>query len=122
MSSPAAAGQYSVSAGVYTPFDSVDTALPVLIFFRYTVAGSAGADGETITISNLVQGAVGISSFDYQGQYAGRYIGVHLPNIVTNKLSLPTKEQDWIIGEIDFQAFANASNIVAYIYLSENLQ
>lgn len=111
--SASAAGIYSLSSATYT-FNTADSAAPILISYRYTVT-----TGETMQINNLVQGAVSISSFDYQGQYAGRYIGVHLPYIVTGKFSLPTKEQDWIIGEMDFDAFANASNVVAYMYFIE---
>ena len=106
-------GQYSVSAGQYT-FAAADTGLVVLISFEYSITG-----GDTITYANIAQGAVSFSKVRYQGQYGGRMVGILLPNCVGNKFNLPTKQKDFVVGEMDFECFADALNNIAYIYTTE---
>jgi len=106
-------GQYSVAAGVYT-FNAADAGVNVLIGYAYTATS-----GYTVTINQTVQGAVGIFGLRYQGRYANRRIGLWLPNCVSNKFSIPTKQQDFVMSEIDFEAFAGPSGNVGYLYLAE---
>ena len=106
-------GQYSVSAGVYT-LASADDGVEVLAAYAYS-----SVTGMTESIIQQVQGQVGVYGFRYQGQYAGRKIGLYLPNCVSSKFTLPTKQQDFILSEIDFEAFANPAGQVGYLYLAE---
>ncbi len=62
---------------------------------------------------------MGIYSFIYQGLYGGRKVTVQLPNCVSNKFALPTNQAKFVIGEIDFDCFANAAGTVATLGLPE---
>jgi len=106
-----ATGQYSATAGVYT-FAAADTTLGVLISYEYTVSGS----GTTVTMNNQLQGNFGLLQLRYQGVYAGRKLGVYLPNFVTNTFNMDSKEGDFTIPELDGEAFADSTNIVANLY------
>ena len=111
---PTAGSTYvSSPAGVYS-FATADAATKLLVSYTYTVA-----TGQNIVVPNLVQGSVGIFSLVYQGQYAGRRITVQLLNCVSSKFNLPTKQADFIIGEIDLECFAAANNQVAILGLNE---
>jgi len=112
VASAPATGQYSVAAGVYT-FATADASRPVVISFEYTVT-----TGVTLTLLSHVQGSVALSSIRYQGEYGGRNVGVYLPNVVGATLNVPTKQGDFGVPEMDFEAFADASNKVAYLYLA----
>lgn len=107
-------GQYAVStSGVYT-FSAADGGANLQFGYYYTVT-----TGQTLTVVQFVQGEVGIQGLRYQGRYGGRRIGVYLPNIVTSKFNIPTKQQDFVLDEIDFEGFAGPSGTVGYIYLCE---
>lgn len=114
VSSSPAVGQYSVSAaGVYA-FNAGDLGSAILIGYGYI-----SATGFTVTVQQTVQGAVGIYGLRYQGRYANRRIGLYLPNVVSNKFSLPTKQQDFVMSEIDFEAFSGPGGQVGYLYFAE---
>jgi len=106
-------GQYAVTAGVYT-FAAADTLLPVLISYEFTVSAS----GSTMNLQNQLQGNFGLVQLRYQGVYAGKKLGVYLPNCVGNTFNIDTKEGDFVIGEMDFEAFSDSSNNVAFIYFA----
>jgi len=113
-SSPAQ-GQYvfNKTTGVVT-LNASDQGVIVLQAYSYTVTS-----GYTETIIQQVQGQVGIYALQYQGRYASRRIGLRLPNVVSSKFNLPTKQQDFVLGEINFEAFADPSGNVGYLYLAE---
>jgi hypothetical protein len=115
-SSPAA-GQYSVSAGVYT-FNSSDNAAAVLIYYSYTVS-----TGNKITLANQLQGPLPMfevslkETFNYFG--STKDLCVKLNACVSSKLSLPFSNSKFTIAEFDFQAIADASNNIGTISLAE---
>lgn len=109
-----AIGQYKVTAGGQYTFYSGDAAATVFINYAYSVTG-----GFTVTVPQILQGSVAALKLRYQGQYGGRNVGLVIPNVVTNKFTLPTKQQDFVMGEIDFEAFVDATGNVAYLYLAD---
>ena len=94
-SSPAA-GQYSVSAGVYT-FNSSDNAAAVLIYYSYTVS-----TGNKITLANQLQGPLPMfevslkETFNYFG--STKDLCVKLNACVSSKLSLPFSNSKFTIA------------------------
>lgn len=111
VSSPAA-GQYSVSAGVYT-FSSADAGAAVLISYTYTVASS----GESIAVSSqLIGPSITFSANLFASDPStGKQFSVLLYNCVAEKLSFGTKVEDFLIPELDFQCFANAAGQVCQL-------
>lgn len=114
VASVTATGQYSVSAGVYT-FDTADSSRSVVISYEYTVT-----TGNTLTMLSHPQGQVALTSIRYQGYYGGRLVGVLIPNAVGSTLSIPSKQGDFAVPELDFEAFADSTGKVAILYLPSN--
>jgi hypothetical protein len=104
-----AAGQYKVAAGVYT-FDVADAGLGVLISYLYT--NTAG--GIEVIMTNRPQGYGPIVELYFDQPYRGLN-GVHLYYARLNSIKMPTKRNDYVIAEVDYEAFANpAGNILAW--------
>lgn len=108
-SSPAA-GQYSVSSGVFT-FAGADTGKFPLISYSYTVAAS----GQTLKVSQQLVGAAPTFTLILGGGYGPT--GVAMPALklyacTGNKLSFATKQNDFAIPNFEFMAFANAAGQV----------
>jgi hypothetical protein len=111
VTTPAAAGQYSVNfaTGVYS-FSSADEGQPVLISYTYNITSS----GNTITITNQIAGTTPTFKATFYTTYAGKGTALRLNSCVASKLSLPTKIDDWTIEELDFSAYADASGTIGY--------
>lgn len=107
-------GQYTVSAGLYT-FAAADTGLGVLISYTYTVTS-----GNILTVNNHVQGYGPqlelFLSNPYQEFTAGVPNYLHLYSVKINKWSLPFKRADYMISDIEGEAYANAAGKVMDFY------
>lgn len=111
-SSPAT-GQYAVTAGVYT-FASSDVGHVMWISYSYTSAA-----GKTIAYSNQIMGSGTVFGITFWNRYQGGNFGVKLYAAMISKLSLPFKNDDFAIANLDFQAYAAADGKIADIYTSE---
>jgi len=107
---PSAAGQYSVNfaTGLYT-FSSADASAAVLISYTYNVATS----GNKLTLTNQPMGITPTFKATFYSAYNGT--ALRLNACTANKLSLPTKLDNWTISELDFIAFADASGTIGYL-------
>jgi hypothetical protein len=114
-SSPAA-GQYSVNTatGVYT-FAAADTGSAVIISYLFTVAAS----GTQLNITNQLMGFAPTVQVLLSEIYNGNQFSVLLYNTMASKLNFATKQEDFIVPELDFEAFANSAGQVIDIYSSE---
>ena len=111
VTTPAAAGQYSVNfaTGVYT-FSSADAGLAVLISYTYTVTSS----GQEVKITNQLMGILPTFKATFYTTYQGKGTALRLNACAASKLTLPTRLDDWTIEELDFMAFADASNAIGF--------
>lgn len=100
-------GQYKVTAGVYT-FAAADTTLGVNISYKYTVSST----GQLLTISNPLIGTSPQFSLVLEQQYGTSKSVLTLNACMANKLAIQSKLEDFTIPELDFSAFADASNTV----------
>jgi hypothetical protein len=115
VASAPAAGQYAASGtGVYT-FAAADTGKAVLISYTYTTA----ATGQRITIANQLIGSAPTFKVVLSESYQGKVLQVELNQCVSTKLMLPTKHQDFIIPEIDFEAFVDAAGNLGSLSVAE---
>lgn len=98
-------GQYKVSnVGVYT-FAAADTTLGVLIDYTYQpVTG-----GVSMQFTNQLLGIAPTFSLSLLLPRGAQQGSIYLPNCLSNKLTLPTKLEDYLIPEFDFEAFADAT-------------
>jgi hypothetical protein len=107
-------GQYSVSAGVYT-FAAADTTLSVGISYAYTTASGS----QLITITNQLMGAAPQFQVNLTNTYQAKLLALQLNACISTKLSLPFKNEDWTISEIDIEAFTDASNTLGTLTVTD---
>lgn len=108
-SAPAAAGQYSESAGTYT-FDASDAGTQVLISYTYT-----NTTGNLLTITNQLQGQAPLFSIWFATMYNGQQAMFKLPACTASKLTLASKMGDWNIDNFEFEAQDDGSGNIAYL-------
>ncbi len=115
VASAPAVGQYSVSAGVYS-FSSGDAGRALLVSYSYTQSSSGS--GSRALLANKVMGTAPTFQIDFyqtNPNIAGAQWSLRLYNCVSTKLSVASKNQDFVVPEMDFEAFANAANSIGEI-------
>jgi hypothetical protein len=115
VASAPATGQYSVSAGVYT-FAAADTGKTVYISYQYTAASTTAPK---IDVMNLPMGYAPSFSIDFYMPYQGKQLVITAGNVVSNKLSMATKQDDFMVPEIDFDVYADANNKILTFALTD---
>lgn len=103
-------GQYAVniSTGAYT-FAAADTGKVVFISYSYN---STSTVAKTSVVQNIAMGQAPTFRADFFNQLGGNGLALTLFACVSNKLALQTKIDDFMIPELDFSAFADASGNV----------
>jgi hypothetical protein len=108
-------GQYSVTAGGVYTFASADQNAQVLISYTFT----ASTTGTQLNITNQLMGFAPTIQVLLETVYNANQFSVLLYSVVASKLSFTTKQEDFIIPEFDFEAFANSAGQVIDIYSNE---
>jgi hypothetical protein len=119
VTTPAAAGQYSVNlaTGIYT-FAAADAAAALLVSYLYSTNA-----GQKLVLTNQLIGytptfkATFYTTKTTQGVPAG--LALVLNACTATKLSLPTKIDDYEIQEFDFSAFADATGAIGTLSVNE---
>jgi hypothetical protein len=111
------AGQYAVTAGVYT-FSSADhvSGISVLISFAYSF--TAGATGQSMIITSQPIGTTPTFSWIYKTTLYGATYLVNMYQSVGGKFSLAHKLSAFAMPEYDFEFFANAQQQVGLVSLA----
>jgi hypothetical protein len=101
-----ATGQYTVdvATGTYT-FAAVDEGKALLIDYTYSAT-----TGFTMASGNPLMGNTPKFSASFTQTYGGNTMTISMPNCVGSKYSLPTKIDDYVMEEFDFQAFAGVGS------------
>lgn len=101
-------GQYAfnTSTGVYT-FAAGDSGVTMLVNYLYTVS-----TGFNIALNNLLMGTTPQFQATLMQQFEANQIVLVLFKCVASKLSYPTKLDDYVLVDFEFQAFANAAGSV----------
>lgn len=111
VSSGPTTGQYSVSAGVYT-FAAADTGIVMKISYSYTDSTS----GETITLSNQLMGfAPEFRAFLFSN-FRTKRLGIELYSCTLGQLTVPTKQEDFWMADLTFDASVDATDTLGAIY------
>jgi hypothetical protein len=106
-------GQYSVNSGtgIYT-FAAADTLLGVLISYSSTDATA----GETITLKNQLMGfAPEFRAFLFSA-FRTKRLGIELYSCTLGQLTIPTKQEDFWMADITFDASVDSSDTLGQIY------
>lgn len=104
-------GEYSVDSGtgIYT-FNMAQASVDVLLNYLYT-----DASGNTVVISNQLMGTTPKFRLVLSQIYDAKTFTLVLYSCVAEKLSLPLKQDDYLIADFSFQAQANAAGNIGYI-------
>lgn len=109
-----AQGEYSVASGVYT-FNPADVGLGMLISYAYTTV-----NGSLVTVGNHVQGygpqfeIYVAETYDEKTANVPNYL--HCFACKATKFSLPLKRADYLIADIEGEAYANSAGNVYELY------
>lgn len=106
-------GQFSVAAGVFT-FAAADAGVPVLFDYLYTDA----SNGRTITLTNQLMGVAPSFKLLLAEKYDTSTLVVQLNKVVGAKLSMPLKQDDFMISELELAAFTDSTNTLGFISLT----
>ena len=113
------AGQYAVNAaGGYT-FATADIGQALLFYYSYTITTA-----KKITVNNPLLGTGPAFQLNVKEQYTNNAGTVNTMFVKLNacrssKLTFPFKNVDYTIQEFDFQAFADQSNTIGTITVTE---
>lgn len=107
-------GQYSVSGSTYT-FATADNNAQILVSYTNTAA----ATGVQANIKNQLMGFAPTIQVLLETVYNNNQFSVLLYAAVASKLTFATKQEDFIVPEFDFEAFANAAGQIIDIYSNE---
>jgi hypothetical protein len=113
-----AVGQYTVNTatGTYTFSAAANTAgATVVISYMYALP----ATGTQLNITNQLMGFAPVIQVLLGNFYNNNQFNVLLYSVIASKLNFATKQEDFILPEFDFEAFANASGQVMDIYSNE---
>lgn len=113
VTSSANAGQYTVAAAVMT-FTAADAGKRIQYQYDYTTT-----TGKTITLTNNMMGTAPIFEIEMYTTLDGKNITLLLNACTTNKLGFNFKQEDFLIPDFDFSAFADSADIIGYLYLDE---
>ncbi|OVE46691.1 hypothetical protein [Chromobacterium violaceum] len=114
-----ASGQYTVSAGGQYTFAAADAGKTVFINYEYTVDATSAPDATQSTVMNLPMGSAPSFTADLFIPYQGKSMKLTLFSAIAGKLSLATKQDDFMVPEFDFEAFADPMGRVIRWSLSE---
>jgi hypothetical protein len=107
-------GQYKVSAvGVYT-FAAVDTGKSFLFDYTYNMAAS----GKRLDITNQLMGSIPVFQIHASSSFQGKFLTLQLFACTSDKLSMPFKQDDFLVHDIPFEAQANAADQIGFLSVS----
>lgn len=109
------AGQYSVANGVYT-FAAADAGKTVYIAFQYTATSTGAKKG---VISSQVMGPAPKFRTDLSIPYGSKMLTLAFTTCVSSKITLATKQDDYLIPEMDIDGIGDAFGNVGFWSISE---
>lgn len=106
VASAPAVGQYSVvvATGVYT-FNAADVGTAAYISYEYTATSTVASK---ILMTNQLMGYAPQIIVELSAPYNGHQMNVHLNSCYCSKLTLPFKNEDFSVQELDWTAIADA--------------
>lgn len=106
-------GQYSVAAGVFT-FAAADTGKRVFISYAYSATNVQVPGSTKMTINNLPMGSAPIVKLDVWFTKNGKQFSTQYPKAMASKLGWQSKQDDYMVPEIEFMCFADDAGVAMY--------
>jgi hypothetical protein len=111
------AGQYKVTAGVYT-FCAADNVSGVSVKISYAYTATTAGSGN-FTINNQLLGLSPFFKTVLSMSYQGKFLNITLNRCMASKLSLATKLEDFVIPGFDFSAMVDDSDVIGVVSVTE---
>lgn len=108
-------GQYALAAGVYT-FAAADAGKQMFLSYQFT---ATSATAKKMTIANLPMGQAPTFKGDFYTKYGGKQLVITIPLCISSKFTFSTKQDDFMVPEIDFEGFADSAGNACYMALGE---
>lgn len=106
-------GEYSYTNGTIT-FAEEDAGLKIQYQFDYTVT-----TGKTIAITNNIMGTAPSFELEFYANLDNTPIVFAFNKVITSALGMSFKNEDYLIPNVSFQCYADAADIVGYVYVPE---
>lgn len=101
-------GQYTTDgAGAYV-FAVADVGKTVFIDYQHLTA----AAGKLLTVTNLPMGLTPTFSVDFGMQRNGKVMTLKWPKVTSSKLAMSSKQEDFMIPELDMSCLADDNGVV----------
>lgn len=101
-------GQYTCNgAGAYT-FAAADVGKTIFTDYQHIAAAS----GQLLKVQNLPMGLNPTFSVDFSMQRNGKILTLTWPRVVAAKLAMSSKQEDFVIPELDMSCLADDSGLV----------
>lgn len=106
-------GQYTVADGIYRVAPSAQERT-LLVSYEYR---ATTAKGQIFQLTNDVMGPTPSFTLLLQNSFDGKNLVMKLNRVVSSKLSLPFKNDDYAVYDFNAQAFADAADQIGYLSL-----
>lgn len=108
-------GQYTVTTDGHYVFANGDAGKRVFLNFEYDTGNQGVSPGKRSTVMNLPMGAAPTFTADLFLPYQGKNMKITLHSCIASKLALATKQDDFLVPDFDFEAFADPiGNVLSY--------
>lgn len=101
----------NITSGTYY-FNTADNGSNVLISYTY----QNSTRGKTITLVNQIMGYAPQWRADFWGTFRNKYFGIRLNQVTMGTWSIPTKLEDYWVSDLTFDANADSTNNLGYIF------
>jgi hypothetical protein len=110
-----AVGQYNVNSttGVYT-FSAADVAAFTPVYISYT--WNNATRGATVLLKNQFMGYAPQLRLFLANTFRNQYVGIELYAVTMGSFNMPTKQEDFWISDVDFDASCDASGTLGAMY------
>ena len=112
-----AAGQYTTDGNGNYVFSAADIAANRTVYIDYQTMNATA--GQIMTINNLPMGLTPTFSVAYSMQRNGKVLTLTFPRVTASKLAMSSKQEDFMIPELDMSVLANDAGLVAVWSASE---
>lgn len=111
---PGGAGQYAVSAAGTYSFSPADAGAGLFLNYNYLTSG-----GNRTLLNNPLMGQAPVFQAIFNQVFQGKQMTLQLNACVAQKLSLPSKLDDWTMVDLDFHAQVDGAGNLGQISVSE---
>jgi len=112
-----AAGQYTTDGNGNYVFSAADIAANRTVYIDYMTMNTTS--GQIMTINNLPMGLTPNFSVGFGMQRNGKVLTLSLPKVTSSKLAMSSKQEDFMIPELDMSALANDAGQIGVWSASE---